>query len=76
MYRLESATTPNTRRSYEPVLQARRLDVEDVVEKSSPTLEQLEGIERGGCKGYRTSAIENLYEALGCESGELFVWRS
>lgn len=59
-----------------PALQARGLDVKDMLGKTPLTLEQLEGIENGRYKGYRISTIEILCEAIGCEPGELFIWRS
>lgn len=59
-----------------PALRARGLDIEDMVEKSPLTLEQLEGIESGRYKRYRISTIEILCEAIGCEPGELFIWRN
>lgn len=59
-----------------PALQARGLAVNDVAEKSPFTLEQLGKIESGRYKVYRISTIETLCEAIGCEPGELFIWRS
>lgn len=43
-----------------PTLRAGGLDIEDMVEKSPLTLEQLEGIESGRFRIYRISAIEIL----------------
>ena len=56
-----------------PALRARRLDVEDIAEKTFLTSEQLEGIENGRYKTYRISTIEALCEAIECDPGDLFV---